>query len=84
MLNWMRMEKLSRSKLEVISRGRSRSLIASNNTPTEATPLSLVCFAEAMVPIEIMVHSTRLALTTILPNPNDRIYDVKVLHERRP
>lgn len=43
----------------------------SKRTLTQATPVSLVYVAEAMVPIEIMVPSTRLALASKVLGPHD-------------
>lgn len=42
----------------------------------QATPFSLVYRAEAVVPVEIMVPSTRLALASKVTDPRERIHDV--------
>lgn len=42
---------------------------------------SLVYGVEAMVPIEVMVHSDQLALLSKFSDPNDRIYDIEALEE---
>lgn len=46
-----------------------------------ATPS--LCGAEGMVPLEVIVLSTRLALISKISDPSDRIYDVEVFKEKR-
>lgn len=55
----------------------------SKRTPTQATPFSLVYGAEAVVPVEIMVPSARLALASKILDPDGRAYDVKTFEEKR-
>ena len=49
----------------------------------QATPFSLVYRAEAMMPIEILVPSARLAINANLEPDAMRMLDLEALEERR-
>lgn len=55
----------------------------SKHTLTQATFFSLVYGVEAMVLIKVIVLSARLVLTSKVSDPNDRVYDVEALEEKR-
>lgn len=55
----------------------------SKPTSTQAMPFFLVYRAEAMVPIEVIVPSTRFSLARKVYDLNDHIYHVEALEEKR-
>lgn len=52
-------------------------------TSTQATSFSLVDGIEAIAPIEVIIPSTHLALSSKVFNPNNRIYDVEATLEEK-
>lgn len=50
---------------------------------TQVTPFSLVYWVEAMVQIEVMIHSARLALGSKPSDLDDRIYEIEALQDGR-
>lgn len=55
----------------------------SKRTSTQATPFSVVYGTESVVPVEITVPSTCLALASKILDPNSCIYDVEAFEKRR-
>lgn len=55
----------------------------SKRTLMQVTPFSLVYGAEAIVPVEILVSSARLALASTINDSRERIHDVEAIEERR-
>lgn len=55
----------------------------SKHTSTQATPFSIVYGLEALVPVEITVPSARLVFASKILDPDNHVYDVEALEERR-
>ena len=55
----------------------------SKRSPTQATPFSLVYGAEAIMPIEVLVPSARLAINADLEPDTLRMLDLEALEEKR-
>ena len=55
----------------------------SKRSPTQATPFSLVYGLEAVMPIEVLVPSARLAINADLEPDTLRMLDLEALEERR-
>lgn len=55
----------------------------SKRTSTQATPFSLGYGTKGVVPIEIMVHSARLALPSKVTDPQELIHDVEAVKKEK-
>lgn len=60
-----------------------RAYCTSKRTSTQATPFFIVYEAEAMIPLEVMVHLAHLALPIKVSNLLGRIYDIEAHEQKR-